>query len=421
MNFQKEEYIERLIDRNIEKYLDTFSAISVEGPKWCGKTWTSSKHAKSFKYLDDSETKFLAEFDPELILNDEYPELIDEWHLVPTLWDKVRRKCDEDTKKGKFILTCSTQLNDEKQKQVFHSGAGRIGKIKMYPMSLYESKESTGIVSLLDMYNGKQKNANIELDSLENIATFIIRGGWPSNLKNKKENCGLLPKSYIESVLDKDINDDRQRDRRKMNMLIQSLARNESTVVSNNTLLNDIEENNDISTSRVTLKDYLNVLERLNLTVNQEAYSANYRSPKRLGKASKRHLVDPSLACAALNLNYDKLIKDLKTFGFLFEALVERDLRIYIEYLGGHLYYFRDNITGLEVDSILEFADGEYAAVEIKLGFNSIEEAKKNLMKFYKNMIKKPKFMCIIVSNISYAIKDKETGIYIFPITALKP
>lgn len=421
MTFKKEEYMERLVDKNIQKYLETFDAISVEGPKWCGKTWTSSKHAKSIKYLDDSETKFLAEFDPELILNDKSPVLIDEWHLVPTLWDKVRRKCDEDSKKGKFILTCSTQLNDEIQKQVFHSGAGRIGKIKMYPMSLYESKDSSGDVSLMDMYNGKQKNGNVENKGIEEIVALIIRGGWPSNLKTKKENCGLLPKSYIESVLDKDIQDDKKRDRNKMKMLIQSLARNESTVVSNNTLLSDIEENNDILTSRATLKDYLNVLNRLNLTINQEAYSANYRSPKRLGKASKRHLVDPSLACAALNLNYDKLMKDLKTFGFLFEALVERDLRIYIEYLGGHLYYFRDNVTGLEVDSILEFADGEYAAVEIKLGFNSIDEAKKNLMKFYNNMVKKPKFMCIIVSNISYIIKDKETGIYIFPITALKP
>ena len=209
-----------------------------------------------------------------------------------------------------------------------------------------------------------------------------------------------------------------------MRMLIQSLARNESSIVSNNTLLNDIEENTkdkNLIESRVTLADYLDTLDRLNLLTNQEAYSENYRSPERLGKSPKRHLTDPSLATAALNLNVDKLLKDLKTFGFLFESLVERDLKIYIEYLGGHLYHFRDNISGLEVDSILEFENGEYAAVEIKLGYKAIDEAKANLERFYESMTKKPKFMCVITSNFGAVAKDSETGIYVLPITSLKP
>lgn len=423
MNYDEKEYVERLIDKDIDRYLNVFGAISVEGPKWCGKTWTSSKHAKSFIYLDDDSTRNLAMLDINLILNEESPELIDEWHLIPEIWDKVRRKCDEDSKKGKYILTCSTQLNDEKNKKIFHSGAGRIGKIQMYTMSLYESSDSSGVASLSDMLNDTQKNILTGKTNIKDIAYLIIRGGWPSNLKVKKEDAGLIPKSYIESILDKDMNDDKKRDKNKMRMLIQSLSRNESTIVSNNTLLNDIEEysNDNTIENRATLINYIDCLDRLHLIANQEAYSSNYRSKERLGKSAKRHLVDPSLACASLNLTVDKMLNDLNTFGFLFESLVERDLRIYIEHLGGHLYHFRDNVSGLEVDSILEFENGEYAAVEIKLGVNQVEEAKDSLLKFQENMLKKPKFMCIITSNSEAVVRDPKTGIYILPITALRP
>ena len=424
MNFNNDEYMPRLIDKNLDDYLKVFGALYVEGPKWCGKTWTSSKHAKSAVYLDDDETKERALLDLELILNEKQPELIDEWHLVPKIWDKVRRKCDEDSKKGKYILTCSTELNDERKKEVFHSGAGRIGKIKMYTMSLYESGDSTGDASLTAMLEDKQKNVNVKIPSLKELANLIVRGGWPSNIKVDADKVGLIPKSYIESILDKDMNDDKKRDKNKMRMLLKSLSRNESTVVSNETLIKDIdnyENESELIESRITLRDYLDVLDRLHIIENQEAFVKNYRSKERIGKSPKRHLTDPSLACASLNMNADKLLKDLKTFGFLFESLVERDLRIYIEYLGGHLYHFRDNVTGLEVDSILEFSNGDYAAVEIKLGYNAIETAKKDLLKFYDNMITKPKFMCIITGNFTSVVKDKETGIYIVPITALKP
>lgn len=425
MAFSKEKYKPRLIDKTVERYLTVFGAISIEGPKWCGKTWTSSSHAKSIVMLDDENTRSLALYDLNLILKEEQPELIDEWHLVPEVWDAVRRKCDDDSKSGKYILTCSTELNDEKKKKVFHSGAGRIGKIKMYPMSLYESNDSSGFASLTDMYNGTQENKRVEETDIRRLANLIIRGGWPRNIDVSFENAGLIPKSYIESILDKDMNDDKKRDRNKMLMLLKSLARNESTIVSNQTLIKDISDmentNNDIIESRTTIADYLDVLDRLHITCNQDSYRSNYRSPKRIVKSPKRHFVDPSLACASLNLTVDKLLSDLKTFGFLFESLVERDLRIYIESLGGNLYHFRDNITGLEVDSILEFSDGDYAAVEIKLGSNQIEEATKNLLTFQDNMLKKPKLMCIIVGNYQAVVKDPKTGIYILPITALKP
>ena len=424
MNFNSKEYMPRLLDDNFNNYLSVFGAVSVEGPKWCGKTWTAYKHSKSSVFLDDDETKERAKLDLELILNEEKPELIDEWHLVPKVWDKVRRKCDEDTKCGKYILTCSTELNDEKKKEVDHSGAGRIGKIKMYTMSLYESGDSTGEASLTDMYNGTQKNKNVNIPDLRDIATLIIRGGWPRNIKVNPKNVSMIPKSYIESILDKDMNDDKKRDKNKMRMLLRSLARNESTIVNNQTLIKDIEDfenGDDLTRSRITVADYLDVLDRLHLIENQNAYSENYRSKERVGKSPKRHLTDPSLACAALNLNEDKLLKDLNTFGFLFESLVERDLRIYMEYLGGSLYHFRDNVTGLEVDSILEFPGGDYAAVEVKLGYNKIDEATKELLKFYDNMTVKPKFMCIITANFKSVVKDPDTGIYIIPITALRP
>ena len=293
-------------------------------------------------------------------------------------------------------------------------------------MSLFESGDSTGKASLSDMFNGTQESMNNGGIELIDIARLIVRGGWPENINVDKEKINIIPKSYINSILNIDMNEEgeRRRDKNKMKMLLRSLARNETAIVGNKTIVKDIEEyenGNELLSSRDTIIEYLDVLDRLHLIENQEAYSENYRSPERVGKSPKRHFTDPSLACACLNLNADKLFNDLKTFGFLFEALVERDLRIYMDYLDGYLYHFRDNITGLEVDSILEFADGEYAAVEIKLGFNSVKEATANLMKFYDNMVKKPKFMCIIVGKCSSILKDPETGIYIVPITALRP
>mgnify|MGYP000448856603 FL=1 len=425
MSLRKEKYINRLVDKKIKDYLSIFGAVSIEGPKWCGKTWSSLNQANSVILLDDDETRQKADLSLELVLNNERPELIDEWNLLPKIWDAVRRKCDETTEKGIYILTCSTKLTDEEQKKkIHHSGAGRIGKINMYTMSLYESGDSTGRASLQEIKNGTLKNQINEKVTLEKLADLIIRGGWPSNLNVDEDKIGIIPKSYIDAILDKDMNDDKNRDKSKMLMLLKSLARNESTVVSNNTLLKDINEfqnENERIESRTTVEDYLNVLNRLHITDNQSAYSDNYRSPNRIGKSAKRHFTDPSLACACLELTREKLINDLKTFGFMFEAMVERDLKIYMDYLGGKIFHFRDNVTGMEVDTILEFSDGEYAAVEIKLGFNQVAEAKKSLLNFYKNMLKKPKFMCIIVGYSDVIAKDPETGIYIVPITALKP
>lgn len=427
MSLEKKDYRKRLIDDKIDRYLKIFGAISIQGPKWCGKTWTSLKHANSVSYMTEKSPRDLAKVDPKYIFNQDRPQLIDEWQLVPSIWDAVRHECDSDHDKGKFILTGSTSLSkEEREEEIFHSGTGRIAIMKMNPMSLYESGDSTGDVSIEEMFSGNVNCKYIRKVELDELAKLIIRGGWPENIDKEGDAIEVIPRSYIESVITRDINErkDKKRDSNKMRMLIRSLSRNETTIAGNDTIVKDIEEfenTDDLIASRLTVADYVSVLDDLYLTANQEAFSINYRSSKRIGKSPKRHLVDPSLACASLDLTVDKLLNDHETFGLLFEALVERDLRIYMDYLDGHLYHFRDNVSGDEVDSILEFRDGEYAAVEIKLSDGSVEDAKKSLMTFYKNVNKKPKFMCIIVGHYEAVIQDKETGIYIIPITSLRP
>ena len=427
MSLEKKDYRKRLIDDKIDRYLKIFGAISIQGPKWCGKTWTSLKHANSVSYMTEKSQRDLAKVDPKYIFNQDRPQLIDEWQLVPSIWDAVRHECDSDHDKGKFILTGSTSLSkEEREDEIFHSGTGRIAIMKMNPMSLYESGDSTGDVSIEEMFSGNVNCKYIRKVELDELAKLIIRGGWPENIDKEGDDIEVIPRSYIESVITRDINErkDKKRDSNKMRMLIRSLSRNETTIAGNDTIVKDIEEfenTDDLIASRLTVADYVSVLDDLYLTANQEAFSINYRSSKRIGKSPKRHLVDPSLACASLDLTVVKLLNDHETFGLLFEALVERDLRIYMDYLDGHLYHFRDNVSGDEVDSILEFRDGEYAAVEIKLSDGSVEDAKKSLMTFYKNVNKKPKFMCIIVGHYEAVIQDKETGIYIIPITSLRP
>ena len=425
MALTKENYRTRLLDKKIERYLRVFGAVSIEGPKWCGKTWTSLNHSSSVSYLTEQSVRDLAEVSPKYIFNKDKPQLIDEWQLVPNIWDAVRHECDSDNKTGKFILTGSTTLNNEESKKVFHSGAGRIARLKMYTMSLYETGDSKGEVSITDMLNGTVKCGYVGKVELDLIAKFIVRGGWPNNLDKSDEDIDLIPKSYIDSILSKDINEgDKARDKNKMMMVLRSLARNESTLVGSKTIIKDIEEyenEEELIGSRNTIIDYIDVLNRLHLIENQEAFSLNYRSSARVGKVAKRHFTDPSLVCACLDLSVSKLLLDFNTFGFLFESLVEHDLRVYMNYLDGGLYHFRDNVSRDEVDSILEFKNGDYAAVEIKLTSKGIEEAKKSLVTFYENVKVKPKFMCIIVGYYEAIIKDEETGIYIVPLTSLMP
>jgi len=422
------DYIPRLIDKKIDDYLEVMGSICIEGPKWCGKTKTGSMHAKSIVCFDDENTKFLAEEDPYMILDSskyEIPELIDEWHIVPKVWDAVRRECDNRKTRGNFILTGSTTLKSTNKDKPKHSGTGRIAKLKMYTMSLYESGDSSGEASLTDMFNDKQKNKVVNMIKLEELANLIIRGGWPENIDVPADKIGIIPRNYINSLIYEDINESgKTRDSLKMEKILKSLARNETGIFSDQTVIRNVDnykDNAELNMSKNTLADYLDVLKRLYIIEDQEAYGLNFRDSARVGKRAKRHLTDPSLSCAVLDLNADKLIADRVTFGLMFESLVERDLRIYAEAIDAHLYHFKDNNSNTEVDAIIEFPGGEYAAFEIKLSSTSIDDAKESLMDFYNKTSKKPKFMGVIVGRNNAVIKDKETGIYVFPITALKP
>ena len=427
MALTKKNYTKRLVDDEITELLKIFGAISIEGPKYCGKTWTASNHANSSVLLTKSDNPNSdyqkALINRELIYTNDYPELIDEWQSIEQIWDDVRTKCDEDGESGKFILTGSSVPVDSKK--IFHSGAGRICKLNMYTMSLFESGDSEGTVSLTNLFDNKDIAVNLKTKpTIEKLADLIIRGGWPASLKYDRKNYYRLPESYIEDVLDHDINyDGVSRDKEKMRMLLRSLARNESTLVTNEKLVNDIEDytnKENYQVSRNTVADYLNVLKNIHLIKEQLPYSLKIRSSVRVGKNSKRHFIDPSLACSVLGLKQEQLMKDLELFGFMFESLVIRDLRIYIEYLGGRIYHFHDNNTGEEVDAIVELRDGNYGAIEVKLGVGKIDEAANNLLKFSKNCDVPPKFLCVICGMIDYAYRRKDS-VYVIPITALKP
>lgn len=426
MKLTKRGYKQRIIDKEIDENLKIFGAISIEGPKWCGKTWTALNHSNSVAYLNNTEDNFrekhLAEMDVNLVMEKEQPQTIDEWQEVPAIWDAVRFKCDQDNKKGKYILTGSaTPVSDK----IHHSGAGRICKLKMYTMSLYESGDSSGDVSLKDLVNSKVEYKLLDKVELKRLAELIVRGGWPEAINLSTTGAMKMTKSYIKSVLEKDIIeiDGVKRDKNKMEMLLRSLARNETTVSANSVLVKDITENateEELNVSRNTVTDYLNVLNRLHIIENQKSFMYKIRSRANVGKNAKKHFVDPSLGCAILNITPEKLMNDLETFGLYFEALCERDLRIYAESIGANLYHYRENDTGMKVDSIIEISDGEYGAIEIILGSNQEEEAAQNLKKFYEIAEVKPKFMCIICGLYNAVVKRPD-GIYVLPITALKP
>ncbi len=420
-------YKHRIIEQKIDEYLENFGAVCIEGAKWCGKTWTSLYHSKSNIMLGDPKGNFqnrnLAKIDPSSILVGDTPKLIDEWQEVPELWDAIRYEVDKRNKKGQFILTGSSTPN---HKGIMHSGAGRIARLRMRPMSLYESGDSSGKVSLQDIVKRKYKNILLDEIELSTLMNLIVRGGWPASIDIDSNNATILSKEYINAIIEDDVFriDGVKRDLRKMKLLLKSLARNESTTVTNKTLKNDIKEIDDEDINIDTVANYLDIFNRLFITDNQLPFSTNIRSSVRLKQAEKRHFVDPSLACALLGLNSKRLISDLKTAGFMFEALCERDLKIYAESLNAKLFHYQD-YTGKEIDAVIETEEGEWIAFEIKLGTSQIEEAAKNLInlkKYFKKHVNAnlPKSMCIIcgMSNSAYL---REDGIYVFPITALKP
>lgn len=422
---KKDRYMPRILDTYVEHYLKAFGAICIDGPKWCGKTWTSQFHAKSEIMLASPEGNFqnkkLAELSPNLVLEGETPRLLDEWQEVPLLWDAVRFAVDTRNKKGQFILTGSATPN---RKGILHSGAGRIAQLRMRPMSLYESGDSTGKVSLQELCNNILVPSRTDEQDIEKIAQFIYRGGWPGNLSVPKELAGLLPQKYLDAIIQNDVYriDGIKRDTGKMKLLLRSLARNESTTATNKTLMNDIKAIDDEDIDANTVAAYLDIFSRLFITDNQPPFAPGARSSKRVKQAEKRHFSDPSLACALLGMTPKALIEDLETFGLLFEALVERDLTIYAESFGAKVFHYQD-YANREIDAIIELNTHEWCAFEIKLGANKIDEAAENLIKIGKSvgeMKKKPPKILCVICGLSNAAYKRDDGVFVVPITSLK-
>lgn len=423
---RRSDYKPRVIDQKVKEYLSAFGAICIEGPKWCGKTWTSSYHCNSEFYLGDPSGNFqnrqLAEMSPALVLDGDKPRLIDEWQEVPPIWDAVRFKVDEIPKKGQFILTGSATPN---HKGILHSGAGRIAKLRMRPMSLYESGHSSGKISLKELCAGNMESVMTGEVGLTNLIELIIRGGWPGNLDLSLKQAALLPTEYLNAVINDDVYriDGVRRDTFKMQQLLRSLARNESTTASNKTLIRDMKTVDDGDIDSNTISAYLDIFKRLFITDNQPPFSVGIRSSVRVKQAEKRHFADPSLACALLKATPAGLLNDLETLGFLFEALCERDLRIYAESFGANLYHYQD-YKNQEIDAVIELSGGSWCAFEIKLGANQIDAAAANLLKIKKQIEEDPNgsppaVLCVLcgLANAAYRRPD---GVFVVPITALK-
>lgn len=420
------DYLPRLIDKNIQEFLSIFGALCIEGPKWCGKSWTAAHNSASVISLANPANNFqnrrLAEMNPVLVLNGKEPRLIDEWQEVPPIWDAVRYKVDESNKKGRYLLTGSATPN---HKGIMHSGAGRIARVRMRPMSLYESGNSSGKISLQKVCKG-ELDAEMTGDvSLESIIDLIVRGGWPASLKLNIEKAMQLPRQYLKAIIEDDIYriDGVRRDTAKIRLLLRSLARNESSTVSNKTIKNDIKEidNEDIDLN--TVASYLDVLNRLFILDNLQPFSGNIRSSLRLKQMEKRRFVDPSLACALLKATPNMLLNDLNTLGFMFESLCVRDLIIYSQAFDGQVFHYQD-YNGNEIDAVIELPDGNWCAFEIKLGANQIDAGAANLLKIRDKIAedpngRPPKAMCVICG-LSSATYTRPDGVMVVPITALK-
>ena len=418
-------YYPRIVDKILDEALKSAGAVLIEGPKWCGKTWTASNKSKSILYMQDPDTREsniqAANVKPSLLLHGETPRLIDEWQVAPVLWDSVRHEVDLRGVEGQFILTGSvTPIIDE---QVSHTGTGRISRIKMRPMSLFESNESTGEVSLIKIFEQNQFIGSICNLEIEGVAKAIVRGGWPASVTSKPEVASKRAQDYVDSIVQFDVSrvDGTEKNPNKMFALLRSLSRNISTEANYSVIKKDMEGGESESISSPTIQSYLNVLQRLFVVEDLEAWNPSIRSATPLRVSSKRQFVDPSIATAALGINHERLLSDFNTFGYLFESLCIRDLRIYAEALGGKVFHYRDK-SGLECDAVVVLRDGRWGAVEIKLGSNEFEKAAENLRKFseiidHKKM-NKPSFLMILTgTKLGY---EREDGVLIVPVGCLK-
>jgi predicted AAA+ superfamily ATPase len=418
-------YYSRIFDETLDNYLSAFGAILITGPKWCGKTTTAIQKAKTvIKLQDPSRSEYykkMIDLDSSRVLQGEYPILIDEWQEEPSLWDIIRNLVDEKDQVGRYILTGSVLLNTTNIK---HSGIGRIAKLKMYPMSLFESKDSTGSISLKDLFDHKSDNNGLKSNlRITDLAFLICRGGWPTNINKSESRAQMLVSSYVDSICDNDMEmvDASLKNPALVRFILQSYSRNISTLASKTKIRKDIITNYE-DVSLPTLYKYINVLEQLFIIEDIPAWNPNIRSKTAISKSRKLCLIDPSIAVAALNINSEYLLEDLNTFGFLFESLAIRDLKVYSSLCGGSVSYYNDRY-GLECDVVLHLKDGRYGLIEVKLGSREIEKGVNNLL-LLKSLIKEhkqkePSFIMVLTGG-EYAY-TREDGVHIVPLGCLRP
>ena len=416
-------YIPRLCDADLQNALQSSGAVLIEGAKWCGKTSTAGNACRSMLYMQDPDktSSYLAMADtkPSLLLKGETPSLIDEWQMAPVLWDAVRFEVDKRGEPGQFILTGSAVPSDN---VTAHTGTGRISRLLLRPMSLFESRESNGAVSLRALFDGETEvEANSDL-SIENIAFVICRGGWPASVKHKGAIALRMAVDYAEAVINHDVSrvDNIDKNPERVRLLLRSLARNISTTATYQTIRDDIEAT-EITISDKTISSYMNALRRIFLVEDLPAWAPSLRSKTAIRTSPKRHLVDPSIATAVLRTNPEGILNDFQYFGFLFEALCTRDIRVYAQSNDGDVYHYRDK-SGLESDMIVQLRDGRWAAIEVKLGQKQIDYAAENLLAL-KNKIDKdkmgvPSFLMIITGG-QYAYRRSD-GVWVVPLACLK-
>ena len=427
-------YLKRTADKVLEEQLEAFGAILIEGPKWCGKTTTAEQVAKSIIKLQDPDMRdeylATAETKPSLLLNGATPRLIDEWQDAPVLWDAVRTKVDERVATGQFILTGSNAVDKSK---IHHSGTGRISKLNMLPMSLWESGDSNGKISLMELFN----NSNFDIDGIESDLTIErlifcgCRGGWPATVNIKSEKAMLLvARNYVKTVCSEDISrvDGVSRDELLTRMILRSYARNISTLAKKSTLIADVAASGEVTCSEPTFDDYVNALRRLFVICDIDAWCPAIRSKTAIRSGLKRAFVDPSIAVAALGLTPEAMLTQLNTFGFIFEQMCIRDFKAYTLDYDSHVSHYRDRY-GLEADLVLHLGDGRYALVECKLGSKEIEEGASHLVELKRLIkehnekeeqvpIREPDLMIVLTGGrMAYSRPD---GVKIIPLGCLK-
>lgn len=421
-------YYKRLIEQEIELKMRTSGAVVVAGPKFCGKTTTCMLYQKSFVKLNTQQAISMARMNPKAVLNGEKPRLIDEWQKAPDVWNQVKDDLDFNYEFGKYILTGSSTPADKTT--VHHSGVGRIASIKMRPMSLWESQESKGSVSLSALFDGKEDEFPWDMNqdfSLEDVASLLCRGGWPISVRAPRDIALEVTKNYWNGLfVFEDCENERFRNKKPevLRMIVRSYARHISTEAAASTIIADVRQSNERTMDAKTFADYMEALNDLYILEDMRAWNPNIRSKTSIRSTPTRHFVDTSIACRALGVSPRDLMGDLESFGLFFEDMAVRDLRIYTESLGGEVLHYRDN-AGLECDAVLHLDDGRWGAVEIKLGGDDNIEAGASTLKQLKSKIEEksdenaPSFLLVLTA-VGGAYR-REDGVFVAPINLLKP